>query len=335
MRIDDGKWHHIVVNVQQTPNPVGCGGAVNAACAGAGWLRLVVDGAVSAEYALDVGNNLRDVYFGNLAVSSGSYASQPNWQASPAMLLARRSIDDAMVYRRALTEREIGQLSARARLGIVALWPTLHPSLIGHSPIDIPGAHGQSTPSPVTGVVATVAPLYRVAGAHATDSLSAASDLSGTAFTSSAVVRGNGQFWLHAVASTSGWMAFFRNNDRSIQAMCGNGALTDGSYVNPPQSVLISGATPTDRFVRLAIIHGLPGGKTRFIADGWLRELSCGTHNGAGLKVYGRVPGTPTTQPAAHIAQALLFRGAVPVDVRRRDAAGHRRCAQLELVCRW
>ncbi len=314
LRVDDGKWHHLVVNVQQTPNPSGCGGASGAACAGAAWVRLVVDGAVSSEYTLDVGNDLRDVYFGSLAVTSGGYGTQPNWQASPAMLLTRGSIDDAMVYRRALTEREISQLNARQRLGLVALWPTLHPSLIGQTAVDVPGAHGQSTPSPAVGVVATVSPLYQVGGAHATNSLSAASDLSGTAFTSSTVVRGNGQFWLHAVATTSGWLAFFRNSDDSIQAMCGNGALTDASYLSPTQSTQAATGTPTDRYVRLAIIQGLPGGKTRFVADGRVRELACGTHNGAGLKVYGRVPGTPAGQPAAHIAQALLFRRAMPLD---------------------
>ncbi|MEY3012293.1 MAG: Concanavalin A-like lectin/glucanase superfamily [Pseudomonadota bacterium] len=144
LRIDDGKWHHVVLNFWQPPNPNGCGGQPNATCAGRGLLRLFVDGALIDEYCTDLTSNLRQVTVGALDVASGEYVGQPNWQASPAMLFARGQIDDLAVYRRALTDDEIAKLEHRAQTGLIAVWPDPGPTEVGLTATTFPGASGES-----------------------------------------------------------------------------------------------------------------------------------------------------------------------------------------------
>ncbi len=305
LRIDEGKRHHIVLNFSQTPNPNGCGGQQNAACAGLGWLRLVVDGVMHAEYLVDIDRDYRQIDIGSLDIYSGAYPTQTNWSANPKGLLARGVINDVMLYRRALTMREISQLSAMLRGGLVMQWPTAHPSLLGLQPVTVPGTPGSATPSPAKGFKATSDLLFFRKGFNqAAGELSPTMTVGGTQWTYASTVRNNGQQWLAAVSTFGGMVGIVRKGN-TVYGSCGK------DWAKMTTSAWLGVAKPTD-WSRIAIIQD--GSTTRFVHNGQVAKLSCGALSASWASYYARLKTAPASEPAADVANAMLFRRAVPLD---------------------
>ncbi|MCO4763735.1 MAG: hypothetical protein KC502_19640, partial [Myxococcales bacterium] len=316
LRVDDGAWHHIVVNFSQAPNQTGCGGKPGATCAGRGWLRLHVDGAVLSEYLLTIGSDFRQVNIGSLSVTNGTYASQPNWLASPKTLLARGLIDDLMVYRRALTNAEISRLEARRRIGLVAQWPEFTPSLSGQTAATIPGAPGATQPSPLKGFKASTQPLFMAkksaSAPVAAGQFYGSGELQNSTWTFTSVIRPNGQKWFSQTAGWNYWAGIYRKGS-FVYAACGTGKPGWAADTGKITAKTDIGYMPNDTdFHKVAWIQN--GSTSEVFFNSSAKTLKCGELSGAFAAFYNRPKGTPATEPLADVARSLLFRRAMPVD---------------------
>ncbi len=315
LRIDDGKWHHVVVNFIQEPNPNGCGGKSGAACAGRGWLRLHIDGVLTSEYLIDVGQDFRQLDLGSLAVTQGTYSGQANWQANPPTLLSRGLIDDLMAYRRPLTTAEMSRLVTRNRIGLVAQWPAFTPSLSGLTSAAIPGAPAAGQSSPTPGYKATSEPIFVAkktpSSALMPGQLHESLDATGTSWTFAGVARSNGQKWLAQLHVSPGWVGIYASGN-TLYAACGSGVPNWASDTATTAKVAVSYSTDATVWRRFAIIAD--GDKMQVLMDGQLTPLPCGPRSATFALHRVRATGTPASEPAADVARVLLFKRAVPVD---------------------
>ncbi len=318
LRIDDGKWHHVVLNFWQPPNPNGCGGKANATCAGRGLLRLFVDGALIDEYYTDLTSNLRHVTVGALDVAAGEYAGQPNWQASPAMLYARGQIDDLAVYRRALTGDEIAKLEHRAQTGLIAVWPDPGPNEVGLSATTFPGASGESAVSPLKGFTPSTNPIFfgDPAGKGSLGpptSWPPVWDLfTPTGISAAITVQPNGQKWLYVRKSNNAWFGI-ASISNTIWAVCGSGVFNyNSNLAGSYQDARLLAVGPSSQWYHLGVTQ--QGSVTRAYA----KQVASTTMNCPAIPLldgydYARVDGEPAANPAK-VARAMLFRRALGAD---------------------
>lgn len=309
LRIDDGKWHHLVLNFSQPANPSGCGGVANATCAGRGLLRLFVDGQLVDEYHATLTSNIRQVTVGALAVSAGEYSGQNNWQASPPMLLARGQIDDLALYQRALSGQEIAKLQHRAETGLIAVWPDPSATQLGLTKATFPGAAGEAN-SQLVGFVPKTDPLFFVnPESKNTFPVNAAPPIwdlfATTGFSAALTVQPNDQKWLYVRKSSTKWFGIYSQGG-AIVAVCGDKPFTlDSDKTGNYTGFSWIDVAPKNEWIDLKVSQS--GSKTWVASRHYVDELTCPAIPLVDGTDYGRIVGDNTTNPAK-IARAMLFR---------------------------
>lgn len=316
LRIDDGKWHHIVMNFSQPPNPNGCGGKSGATCAGRGLLRLFVDGALINEYHATLTSNVRIVTVGGLAVSSGEYNGQNNWQANPPMLLARGQIDDLALYQRALSGQEIAKLQHRAETGLIAIWPDPTATQLGLTKANFPGAAGEAN-SPLTGFVPKTDPIFfanpaNIGNANPLNAAPPIWDLFSTnGFSAAITVQPNDQKWLYVRKNATNWFGFVTFNGH-VWAACGNKPFTvDSNNAGNYTSMLWMDWAAKDQWYDLQVTQ--IGTKTRFTSRHHTYTMECPAIPLLDGYDYARVAGDNAANPAK-VARVMLFRRPLGID---------------------